>query len=184
MPSLRSYRSLALTLENETSLFVINMDGTEVEISPDGPAFGKPTWSPDGSRLAFLCYFRERIDFCFSSADGSSTTRIEFPADVPYIKRSPLWSPRGDLLVFEAVQNGAFNELYLVSPDGKVVRRLTFDPLGDSQPAWSADGSQIAFTSMRDGNRELYRIGVDGSGLQRLTDTPGDESSPVWIPAE
>ena len=41
-------------------------------------------------------------------------------------------------------------------------------------PAWSPDGTRIAFTSNRDGNPELYVTNRDGSNLRRDHEPPGD----------
>ncbi|MEO2002728.1 MAG: hypothetical protein ABGY41_01350, partial [Candidatus Poribacteria bacterium] len=48
-------------------------------------------------------------------------------------------------------------------------------------PAYSPDGSTIAFTSDRNGRDEIYTIRTDGSRLRRLTDT-GDDQRPRWSP--
>ena len=50
-------------------------------------------------------------------------------------------------------------------------------------PAWSPDGSQVAFTSTRDGNSEIYIANRDGSGLRRLTNHPSIDISPTWSPS-
>ena len=44
----------------------------------------------------------------------------------------------------------------------------------NSLPAWSPDGTRIAFTSTRDGNSEIYVMNRDGSNVRRLTNHPGD----------
>ena len=49
-------------------------------------------------------------------------------------------------------------------------------------PAWSADGSRIAFTSSRDGNQEIYYMNRDGSGLRRVTNSPTIDVTPTWSP--
>nr|MDQ3007930.1 hypothetical protein [Chloroflexota bacterium] len=49
-------------------------------------------------------------------------------------------------------------------------------------PAWSPDGSRIAFASARDGNYEIYVMKADGTDQIRLTDDPAYDMSPVWSP--
>jgi Tol biopolymer transport system component len=46
------------------------------------------------------------------------------------------------------------------------------DPAGDYAPAWSRDGSQIAFHSLRHGTRDIFTVSADGSGLTRRTEGP------------
>jgi TolB protein len=49
------------------------------------------------------------------------------------------------------------------------VRRLTTSPGIDTEPAWSADGQWIYFTSDRGGSAQIYRVGADGGTPQRVT---------------
>jgi Tol biopolymer transport system component len=58
--------------------------------------------------------------------------------------------------------------------------RLTFHPAADREPAWSPDGSRIAFRSERDGNAEIYVMSADGSSPIRLTSDPAQDESPAW----
>jgi len=46
--------------------------------------------------------------------------------------------------------------------------RLTFDPADDIDPVWSPDGTRIAFTSDRSGQRNIYWKLADGSGPEEL----------------
>jgi len=53
----------------------------------------------------------------------------------------------------------------------------------DFGPAWSPDGSKIAFVSNRDGaDTELYLMNTDGSNLVKLTDDTLDDNTPAWSP--
>src|SRR5207244_12641176 len=49
-------------------------------------------------------------------------------------------------------------------------------------PAFSPDGTRVAFTSNRDGNPELYVMNRDGSNLRRITNHPAIDSTPTWSP--
>ena len=49
-------------------------------------------------------------------------------------------------------------------------------------PAWSPDGSKLAFTSSRDGNPEIYSMNRDGSGVRRVTNHPTIDATPTWSP--
>jgi len=52
----------------------------------------------------------------------------------------------------------------------------------DGSPAWSPDGTRIAFYSQRDGNAEIYVMNADGTGVTRLTNSSADEGYPAWSP--
>ena len=56
-------------------------------------------------------------------------------------------------------------------------RRLTFDPADDCGPAWSPDGSRIAFFSDRRGVREIYQKAANGSGDDELLLASKDQSA-------
>jgi TolB protein len=52
----------------------------------------------------------------------------------------------------------------------------------NATPAWSPDGTRLAFASSMTGDVEIYTINADGSGLRRLTYSRGVDISPVWNP--
>src|SRR5215217_3161069 len=81
-----------------------------------------------------------------------------------------------------AFLNG-YGVLYVVGADGTGLRELTSiwgpqpdggesmtAPTFDLRPAWSPDGSRIAFAATLDGGVEIWTISPDGSNLTRLTD--------------
>lgn len=69
-----------------------------------------------------------------------------------------------------------------MNADGTAQTRVTNNSASDTQPAWSPDGSKIAFVSNRDGNFELYVMNANGTGQTRLTNSMAEEDRPSWSP--
>jgi Tol biopolymer transport system component len=76
----------------------------------------------------------------------------------------------------------AEGDIWPMAVDGSARTRLTSDPAEDFDPAWSPDGSRIAFRSHRDGNEEVYVMAADGSGQRNLSQHPRSDYSPAWSP--
>lgn len=68
-------------------------------------------------------------------------------------------------------------DLHTIRADGTGLRLLL---RGGYSPAWSPDGSRLAFVSSRSGDEELYAARADGRGVRRLTRAPGPDLSPAW----
>ncbi|MFJ4192422.1 TolB family protein [Kitasatospora sp. NPDC089509] len=160
----------------------------------------RPDWSPDGSAIAF-----DRTDpqngtarVWTVSTDGDNAHQISQLCDTSSAttdcanedERAPAFSPDGKQLAFsrswgalDAAHNNQvqYSDLYLMSPDGTSVQRLTFltndKPYSGavSNPSWSPDGKQLTFeyrtsaTGQPANSRAVYVVGVDGTGLRQLT---------------
>jgi TolB protein len=63
-------------------------------------------------------------------------------------------------------------------------RLVTFPKFGGTNlsPAWSSDGTKLAFSSSRSGDPEIYTVDQSGGNLKRLTATKLPDVSPVWNP--
>ena len=132
-------------------------------------------WSPDGSTIAF-----DRADgIWLMNADGSNQRKL---LDVPgtYVYHRPDWSPDGRQIAFAADSEPPPNDccrhgnldVYVVNADGTGLKRLTYSPGADFDPAFSPDGRRLVFASHRPGHGELYLMDRDGSHQARLTHTP------------
>jgi Tol biopolymer transport system component len=150
-----------------------------------------PTWSSDGSQLAFE---RESPGPCNSdacsqiwrvAADGSHARPL-----TPANRRceSPAWSPAADRIAYAQWRPSSSDTILLASIytrtiDGRVVRRLTsVQGAFDSDAAWSPDGRRIAFTRYRNGRYLLYVMNANGSNQQRLSLAKADAADPAWSP--
>jgi Tol biopolymer transport system component len=121
--------------------------------------------------------------------DGSGMAPL---TALPGVSADPAWSPDGKELVFAHAPRMASPpgppsplwSLYTFSKDGTGLRRLTRcrrpGCFQDYEPAWSPDGSQIAFVR----NQDIYLIKANGTGLRRLTHaaTPLGDGQPAWSP--
>jgi TolB protein len=134
-----------------------------------------PTWSPDGSMIAFASSRAGDRQLFVMNADGSNIRQITNLSDMG--GRST-WSPDGTKLAFYRGEFGNRN-IHIINVDGTGLVQLTNggDNLG---PSWSPDGNWIAFTSFRDGNNEIYIMHPDGTGVTRLTNTPISDWQPRW----
>ena len=74
--------------------------------------------------------------------------------------------------------------LYLMDPDGGNQRRLTDNDLLEAAPAWSPDGSQIAFFAGETADAtNVYVVNADGTGAANITNQEsGFNEDPTWSP--
>lgn len=73
-------------------------------------------------------------------------------------------------------------DLYTVHFDGTGLKRLTDTAGYDAEGSYSADGKQIVFTSMRDGDPDIYIMQADGSHVRQLTNATGYDGGPFFSP--
>jgi Tol biopolymer transport system component len=155
-------------------LWLMNPDGSD----PRAITFKDdidPTWSPDGSMIAFASNRSGTRQLYVANANGRNVEQV---TDLNNMGGRSSWSPDGRKLAFYRGPAGD-RDIYIINIDGSGLQRLTNggDNLG---PSWSPDGNWIAFTSFRDGNNEIYIVRPDGSRETRLTNSPTSDWQPRW----
>ena len=83
-------------------------------------------------------------------------------------------------IAFESNRDGN-SEIYTMNPDGSNVTRLTNNPGADRDPAWSRDGTKIAFTR-GSGIPHIWVMDADGTNPTQVTNTSSWDSQPSWAP--
>lgn len=137
-----------------------------------------PSWSPDGSKIAFSSDRDGDWDIYVMDADGSDIVQL---TDNTGTDSDPSWSPDGSKIAFASDRDHDF-EIYVMEADGSGVIQLTDNSGGDGNPAWSSDGSRIVFSSDRDGDWEISMMNTDGFGYVQLTANHDDDVEPSWSP--
>jgi len=85
-------------------------------------------------------------------------------------------------IAFASDRDGEDAEIYIMNADGSNQTRLTNNSAGDLWPCFSPDGTEIAFTSGRDGDLEIYIMNADGSNQTSITNNPAGDIRPSWGP--
>jgi Calcineurin-like phosphoesterase/WD40-like Beta Propeller Repeat len=159
-------------------LWVMYVDGSGLRALTDGtvPA-SQPSWSPDGTALAFTAGGAGAQHISVMRADGTSMRQLTYgTAD-----RSPAWGPTNSIAFVRRTAHGG-DELYAVGALGGTTHRLTRTRQDEESPAWSPAGRRIAFSSGRSGRRRIFLMKANGGKARPITDAAADAAAPVWSP--
>jgi TolB protein len=152
-----------------------------------GPGSG-PSWSPDGSKLAFAKTVDGNTDIYYTdAAAGGHVTRLTtHPAE----DHGPAWSPDGSMIAFNSDRSGS-DQIWRTNVEagswGYNLTQLTEDTPHNRVNnfiSWSPNGLWIAFEADRDrDDPEIYLANaVDGTDQRRLTFTRALDEVPSWSP--
>lgn len=130
-------------------LFLMDLEnGNLTRLTDTGAYDGHPSWSPDGQWLVYETYANDHFEIYLLS--------IQNPGDPPtYLtggpdnSHSPAWSPLGREIAFVSNRGGR-DEVWLAALDkveDRFIRLGNAEERQQSHPAWSPDGSRLAWVN-------------------------------------
>ena len=176
-------------LDNGTIVFAAS-DGSRIVALPPGAteertliahpfdeyeSVGQPTWSPDGTRVAFIgsTAFKRAEIFVWTEATGEFNQITSGSTS----SRQPSWSPDGKSLAFTRL-DGPRSNIFKIDLETKKETPLT-DFEKAEHPSWSPDGRRIVFQNRSgDGPRRVCLMNADGSDVSYRH----QGSDPAWSP--
>jgi TolB protein len=135
-----------------------------------------PTWSPDGTQIAFCSGRSGAPQIYIIGIDGGGLRRVTHEGSY---NTSPNWSPKGDRIAYASRMGGRF-QIFTVKIDGSGNQQVTSTGGSNEDPSWSPDGRYLVFSSTRAGRSALYVSDAVGEHQVQLTDGNGDDTSPAW----
>jgi Tol biopolymer transport system component len=165
--------------EGSTSpLWIVNSDGSGLkQLTFDGANDMRPTWSPDGARIAFVSTRDGNAEIYVMNADGTGQTNI---TNDTTDDDTPTWSPDGTKILFTSSRNtlgSGQSEIYTMTPTGASVTPV----LVGYNPEWSPTGTRFLFERAS----QIWISSVpDTSGTRQVTSSAEFHFTPSWSPDE
>ena len=161
-------------------IFTIKNDGTGLRNLTRHPLPDvSPVFSPDGREIVF-----SRDDFGHGQlyrmdVNGGHLRRV---TEKDGFEMHPAFSPDSVHLIFAGDREGlGLDILQLDLTEPRQEKVLAARKSHDTLPAFSPDGSRIAFIAMSDGNPEIYVMNADGGGIFRATHSKAEEAAPQFV---
>jgi Tol biopolymer transport system component len=165
-------------------IYVMSSNGTgQTFLDADFPSDHQPSWLADG-RIAFISDRTGSNEPWIMDGDGTDQAALD---ENFFDDQTPNGSPDSSLIAFATSANDQGNsyDIWTITTDAQANYTSLPTPVGpdDIQPAWSPDGTRIAFASERDGNFEIYTMNPNGSGqTRRTTNGSARDTQPDWQP--
>ena len=131
-------------------------------------ADASPQYAPDGKRIAFESHRSGNREIWVCDSEGQNLSRLTSFGRGAAV--NPRWSPDGTQIAFDFRAAGdADADVYVLSLEGGVPRRITTEASDDGLPSWSKDGRWIYFASNRGGDEQVWKVPAEGGEAVQVT---------------
>lgn len=171
------------TSKGVKEIFQVDRDGEGlVQLTHYNSLTLSPSMAADG-RLAYVTYKGGPPEIWGQRTVGGPHVRL-YPLEPGHseILLSPAWSPDGQQIAFAQSDKRGNCDVMVLNLNSRQVRRLTSGSGNNTEPAWSATGTLLAFTSDRSGTPQIYLMGSDGSNPRRVVTEGHYNSNPALSP--
>ncbi|HEV7664261.1 MAG TPA: LpqB family beta-propeller domain-containing protein [Chloroflexota bacterium] len=146
--------------------------GPILQVTADGTSSVRPSWSPDGTHIAFQTSQDNTYKVFVMAADGSDRRMI---SQGTVDDRHPAWSPDGKQL---AVDSGTElkREVAIIDLTTGARKQVTSMDEFVSFPSWSPDGTRLSFYAYQKGTLDIFTVNTDGTKLVKMTQTLASEN--------
>lgn len=175
-PSLNPDRAMPVASTPAIALLDLERNTLTALVQGADPRVTSFTWSPDGTRLAYVAYNHQIHVMYLDGRPGYSFSVLGQAV------RDLSWSPDGRQLACISYKYTGVSKIYLVNVDGTALHPLILQSpfSAEVEPAWSPDGQQLVFAAEKEQKWDLYRLNRDGSALTALTRDGQQNREPAW----
>jgi Tol biopolymer transport system component len=175
----------------EQQIYVTDADRSDATRIGAFDMYGvSPSWSPDGSLIAFKrvvpCCGGPPASLWLMGADGSRPHQLSPVTGTREALTGTAWSPDGKKVAFLAPGNDLNNDIFVINVDGTGVTNITHSLEDEFWPSWSPDGRKIAFSRVALGASLLgtgvFVVDADGTNLIQVPTGTTGVSTPLWSP--
>jgi Tol biopolymer transport system component len=163
-----------LAFSKDGDIWTMRPDGSSLTRLTTDPAVDRaPSWSPDGTKIAFASKRTGNFEIWVTDADGANQHEVTHDGPT-HNDRSPSWTADGSQIVYDV----DFNDIYIINADGTGEQHLrTNAAFPNVSPR-----NVIAFTDQVDFG--AYTMELAGTGLQFISNPLGQGTlDPDWSPS-
>ncbi|NIR49782.1 hypothetical protein GWN42_31075, partial [candidate division KSB1 bacterium] len=177
MFSLLILTSLGCDLQFQDTTTTV-FDGQPVQLTKDGSRKSDPTWSPDGSLIAYSA-LGNGTNLLRMSLEGEDLDKVGRVEDGIGDSKFDISLDGGFRIVYQSTLRG---HLWVTDLQGGSEFKLTPNRPAAREPDWSPNGQEVAFSAPGSGSLNIYVIPASGGTATQVTNQDGQDTNPTWSP--